>query len=121
MRGATVGLVAGALAIALSGCSACVGSGCTTSGKDLAKEAQTQFNKVAEARGRPPLPPITCPHDIKNETGATTRCFAKGNFGGGLNGTLAITVTVTSVTGSTVNFHFDSDGQVQPSGGRVSA
>jgi hypothetical protein len=116
MRGFVVGLAAAAAAIAISGCSVCVGSGCSTSGSDLAGIVRSRFNKSLQAQGKPALPPVTCPHDIKNTVGATTRCFAKGNFGAGQTGTLGITVTVTSVNGSTVNFDFKADQQLQPSG-----
>ena len=104
-----------AVAIGLSGCSFCAGSGCTTSAGDVAGQARQQLNKVIEARGLPALPPVTCPHDIKNQAGAKMTCFAKGSFGNGRAGVLPIYVTVTSVSGSTVNLHFDT-GQLQPLG-----
>ena len=72
----------------------------------MAKEARQQIDKAVEARGLPALPPVTCPHDIKNQAGAKMTCFAKGSFGAGHSGVLPIDVTVASVNGSTVNLHF---------------
>lgn len=115
MRALVVGAALSALVGALSGCSVCAGSGCTTSGTDLANEVQKQFGKLAKERGLPPLPPVKCPNSISNEAGARTTCYAKGDLGGGEKGILPITVTVTSVNGSTVNLHF-ATGQVQPLG-----
>jgi hypothetical protein len=112
-------LIAGslsALAILLSGCSFCAGSGCSTSASDVAHEARQQLSKTIEARGLPPLPPVTCPHDLKNQAGALMTCYAKGDFGNGRMGVLPIYVTVTSVSGSTVNLHFNT-GALRPLGG----
>lgn len=110
-----IGALSSALAAALSGCSFCVGSGCTTDGTTLAHEVQQQLGKVVKERGLPPLPPVTCPHSIKNQAGATTTCYAKGDLGGGERGIIPITVTVTSVEGSTVNLHFVT-GNAEPLG-----
>ena len=101
-----IGVLSSGLAAAVVGCSFCVGTGCTTDGATLAHEVQTQLGKVVQRRGLPPLPPVTCPHSIKNVEGATTTCYAKGNLGGGERGIIPIHVTVTSVDGSTVNLHF---------------
>ena len=49
--------------------------------------------------------------DLK--AGETTRCYAKGSFGDGLEGTLGITVTIRSVDGSTANLHFVTDENVK--------
>jgi hypothetical protein len=109
-----VSAIAGLSAL-LTGCSFCAGSGCTTSGTDLAKEVQQQFGKYAKVHHLPPLPPVTCPNAIRNEAGAKTVCYAKGDLGAGHRGILPIKVTVTSANGSTVNLHFET-GQVQPLG-----
>ena len=100
-----------ALAVLLAGCSGsfCVGSGCSISGDDVAKEAGKQLDKTLQAHGRPPLPPVTCPHDLDKKKGATTRCFAKGDFGGGQTGTLGITATVTRIHNDTAELHFETD------------
>lgn len=102
-----------AVAVVLTGCSFCTGSGCTTSATDLARDVQTQFAKFAKSRGLPPLPPVTCPNAIRNEVGAKAICYAKGDLGGGHMGVLPIHVRVDGVNGSTVNLDLRT-GQVQP-------
>ena len=100
-----------ALAVLLTGCSGsfCVGSGCSVSGDDVAKEAEKQLDKTLKAHGRPPLPSVTCRHDLDKKKGASTRCFAKGDFGRGQTGTLGITATVTKVHDDTAELHFETD------------
>jgi hypothetical protein len=115
-----IGALSTALAAALGGCSFCVGTGCTTDGANLAHEVQQQLGKVVLQRGLPPLPPVTCPHSIKNQTGATTTCYAKGNLGGGERGIIPIKVTVTGVAGSIVNLHFVT-GKPEPLGSPTTA
>jgi hypothetical protein len=101
-------------ALSLGGCSNsfCVGSGCTLSKEQVAKAAEKQLDKSLQSRGVPALPPVTCPDDLDKKVDATTRCYAKGSFGGSRTGTLGITVTVTSVHGSNANLHFVTDRRI---------
>lgn len=68
------------------------------------KLADTVAQKLADTTGRP-KPDITCPDDLKGKVGTTTRCTLTADDGS----TLGITVRVTSVHGSHINFHIQAD------------
>ncbi len=95
-------------AIVLAGCggSFCVGSGCSLSGDDVAKEAQTSLNPVIQKQAGQDLPPVDCPGDIDNEVGATMHCTSTGEFGG-KEQTLGIDVEVKSIDEDTETTNFD--------------
>jgi Domain of unknown function (DUF4333) len=100
-----------ALVIAAACAAAVLAGGCSASTGDpkvdkaeVAKQAQLQFNRIARQRGASKFPKITCPKDLKAKKGAETRCSAKGT-----DGTLGITVTVTSVKDKKAHLHFKGD------------
>jgi hypothetical protein len=95
--------VAAAAAVLVGGCSASTGDP-TVDKSEVAKQAQLQFNRIARQRGAAKFPAIKCPHDLKAKAGATTRCSAKG-----ADGTLGITVTVTSVKDKKAQLRFKGD------------
>jgi hypothetical protein len=94
---------AAAVAVLAAGCSASSGDP-TVDKAEVAKQAQSQFNRIARQRGVAHFPKIKCPKDLKAKAGATTRCSAKGT-----DGTLGITVTVTSVKDKKAQLHFKGD------------
>jgi PBP1b-binding outer membrane lipoprotein LpoB len=102
MRTLLVSAVAGA-ALLTAGCSASTGDK-TVDKSEVAKQAQVQFDRIARQRGATKFPTIKCPKDLKAKKGATTRCSAKGT-----DGTLGITVTVTSVKNDKAQLHFKGD------------
>ncbi len=74
------------------------------SSDEVAKQAQTQFDQIAQKAGQKKFPTIKCPDDLEAKKGAKTRCTAKGN-----DGTLGITVTVASVKGDKARLNFQGD------------
>jgi hypothetical protein len=81
-----------AASVLFGGCSASSSGDPTVDKADVAKQAQLQVARIARERGVRKVPRVKCPDDLKAKAGATTRCSAKGT-----DGTLGITVTVTSV------------------------
>jgi hypothetical protein len=99
------------LAIATVAAAAVLAGGCSSSTGDptvdkdaVAKQAQLQFDRIARQKGVSKFPTIKCPDDLKAKKGAKTRCSAKGT-----DGTLGITVTVTSVKDKKAQLHFKGD------------
>ena len=85
-----------AASLVLGACSADVGVGTKTLGKDeLQTEVQSQLSKSV---GKP-APPITCPGDLDAKVDATTTCTMTGS-----DGTYDVAVKVTSLDGGTANF-----------------
>lgn len=92
-------------AVALTASLALAACGTNTVSKDeVAKQAQTQFNQIAQKAGQKTFPKIKCPDDLDAKKGAKTRCSAKGT-----DGTLGITVTVTSVKSNKAQLNFKGD------------
>jgi hypothetical protein len=108
---AAAAMVAGVIVLAGCGGSFCVGDGCTVSGDDVAKEAQSSLNPVIQKQAGQDLPPVSCPGDIDNEVGATMHCTSTGEFNG-KEQTLGIDVKVKSVDedSETTNFDFVTTG-----------
>jgi Domain of unknown function (DUF4333) len=102
VRKALIAAVAGAAVLA-GGCSSST-SDPTVDKAEVAKQAQLQFNRIARQKGAAKFPTIKCPKDLKAKAGAKTRCSAKGT-----DGTLGITVTVTSVKDKKAQLHFKGD------------
>jgi hypothetical protein len=87
-----------ALAVPLLALSACGTSAVSSS--DLEKQVDTQLTKVV---GQKP-DNVSCPHDLKAEKGAKTRCTLTAD------GTkYGVTVTATKVDGSRVEFSIKVD------------
>ena len=96
------------LALALAGCSASAGTSRSVDKETIAKQAQTQFDKIARQKGQKTFPPIKCPDDLDDpKVGDTTRCEATAS-----DGTLGITVKVTGVTDDGVKLSFQGDDHV---------
>lgn len=86
--------------LAFAGCS----STKTLSKDKVAAQAQAKFDEIARSGGQAKFPKIVCPGDLTAKAGQTTRCSATGK-----DGTLGITVTVTSVNGSKAQLNFKGD------------
>lgn len=91
-----------AIVLAFAGCGS--SSDDTVSKEDVQKQAQAKFDEIAQKQGAKTFPKITCPDDLDAEKGKTVRCSATG-----ADGTLGITVTVTSVEDGKVNLNFKGD------------
>lgn len=84
--------------------SACGSSDAKTISKnDLAKEAQSKFDALAGGK----IGKISCPEDLANKQGATTRCSVAGSKG-------KISVKVTSVDGNRAQLQFKGDDSLRP-------
>jgi Domain of unknown function (DUF4333) len=83
-----------------AGCS----SSHTIAKQEVAKQAQVQFDALARRNGKSRFPKIACPNDLDAKVGGSTRCSASS-----LAGTLGITVTVKSISGSTAHLIFKGD------------
>ena len=83
--------------------SSCGDSTNTIDKDEIAAQAQTFFDRLAEKQGRK-FPPIKCPEDLEAKEGEKTRCSAAGN-----DGTLGITVTVTEVREDDAQLNFKGD------------
>lgn len=91
-----------AASLALAAC------GTQTVPKDeVAKQAQSQFDKIARNAGQKKFPKITCPKDLDAKKGAKTRCSAKGT-----DGTLGISVTVASTKDDRARLNFEGDSKL---------
>ncbi len=102
-------LVTATAALLLAGCTGSIGGSTPQLPKD--KLADTVARKLAATTGRP-KPDITCPEDLEGKVGTTTRCTLTGDDGS----TLGVTVTVTSVDGSQINFDIKADNKASPAG-----
>ncbi|WP_330337480.1 DUF4333 domain-containing protein [Streptomyces sp. NBC_00557] len=99
-------VAAGAL---LAGCSGSVSVGKSEPKVSADKLATTVSEQLAAQTGRP-KPHITCPEDLTGKVGSSTRCKLTADDGS----TLGVTVTVTSVKGSKVNFDIKADDKASP-------
>lgn len=88
----------------LAGCSAETTN--TIDKDEIAKQAQSEFDKIAKAKGQR-FPKIVCPDDLEGEKGMETRCSATGP-----DGTLGITVTVTSADEDNAQLNFKGDSKL---------
>ncbi|MER6139822.1 DUF4333 domain-containing protein [Streptomyces sparsogenes] len=107
---ATPLLSAVAAAVLLVGCSASVEVKKSSPPKlSSDKLATTVADKLAASTGQA-KPDITCPDDLVGKDGTTTRCKLTADDGS----TLGVTVTVTSVDGSRINFDVKADDTPTP-------
>ncbi|MBV2353565.1 DUF4333 domain-containing protein [Streptomyces sp. J2-1] len=102
-------LSAAAVCVMLAGCSASVHVGGSEPKVSADKLADTVSERLAAQTGRP-KPDISCPEDLAGKVGTTTRCTLTADDGT----TLGITVNVTSVKGSQVNFGIKADDKASP-------
>ncbi len=99
LRRAGIAVIAGAV-LALTGCSAGISlGGKTISRSDLESEVAKQVARDPER-----ALDVTCDGDLEGKVGATQKCTVHA---GGEE--LPYTVTVTSVDGSDIKFHIQSD------------
>lgn len=96
-------LAASAACVLLAGCSGSVHVGST---QKVSKDelATTVSEELAATTGRPE-PRITCPEDLEAEVGKKTRCTLTADDGS----TIGVSVNVSSVEGSQVNFDIKVD------------
>ncbi|MFF4020962.1 DUF4333 domain-containing protein [Streptomyces sp. NPDC001843] len=103
-------LTAVAAGVLLVGCSASVhAEKATTPKMSKDKLANTVAERLAATTGQP-KPDIACPEDLDAKVGTTTRCKLTAKDGS----TLGVTVKVTSVKGSRINFDFKADDKASP-------
>jgi hypothetical protein len=93
-----------AAAMLLVGCSGSISVGNMKPKLSGDKVADVTAEKLAAQTGQP-KPDVSCPEDLVGEVGTTTRCTLTATDGT----TLGVTVTVTSVEGSQVNFDIKVD------------
>ncbi len=106
---ATWSLTAVAASVLLVGCSGSVTVGNSDPKLSANKLATTVAEKLAATTGQP-KPDITCPKDLVGKVGNTTRCTLTADDGS----TLGVTVKVSSVDGSKVNFDIKADETPSP-------
>lgn len=97
-------VTAAAATVLLAGCSGSIDVSASTPKLAKDKLADTVAEKLAETTGQP-KPDVTCPEDLKGEVGTSTRCTLTAGDGS----TLGVTVTVSSVEGSQINFDIKAD------------
>ena len=98
------------MVLVLLGCGGSVSiGGSSVSKAEVEKQAQAKFDEIARAKGIASFPPITCAGDLEAKVGATERC--SGTF---KDGTLGITVKVTSLSGETAHMEFQADSRATP-------
>lgn len=95
-------LASALLALSLTAC----GSGGTVDQAELEENVQTQLSESVGQQA----PEASCPDELKAEEGAETRCTM--DFGE--EGTLGVSVTVTSVDGDNVKFDIQADEELEP-------
>ena len=99
---AFVSLALAPLVVGLAGCPTAVAQTVTV---DKETVASTVSDQLAKQLGSPP-DSVTCPADLEGVVGTQLRCeLVVGND------TYGLTVTVTSVKGTTVNFNIAVDDQ----------
>lgn len=101
-----------AAALLLAGCSGSVHVGTSTPKLGADKLADTVAEKLAATTGQP-KPQVTCPEDLAGKVDTTTRCTLTAADGT----TMGVTVTVTSVDGTQINFDIKVDDKPSPAGG----
>ena len=90
-------------AAALTGCEFGLSAGEEAVPSDeVAKQAKSSLNEVAEEEGFPPITEIECPDDLDDEEGATTRCDVVVD-----GEELEVVATVTEVDGDRVDMNFE--------------
>ncbi|SDN12073.1 protein of unknown function [Streptomyces sp. cf386] len=102
-------LSAVAVSALLAGCSASV----NVEKPELKMSAEKLADLVAEklaATMNQPKPNVTCPDDVSAKVGTTTRCKLTADDGS----SLGVTVTVTSVEGTKMNFDIQADETASP-------
>jgi hypothetical protein len=101
---AFVSLALAPLVVGLAGCSTAVAQ---TVPVDKETVASAVSDQLAKQVGRPP-DSVTCPEDLEGVVGTELRCELVDG-----NNTYGLTVTVTSVEGTSVNFNIAVDDQPQ--------
>ncbi|HEX7427110.1 MAG TPA: DUF4333 domain-containing protein [Mycobacterium sp.] len=101
---AFVSLALAPLVVGLAGCPTAVAQTVTVDKETVAAAVSDQ---LAKRVGRPP-DSVTCPEDLKGVVGTQLRCELVAG-----NDTYGVTVTVTSVKGTTVNFDIAVDDKPQ--------
>jgi len=109
LSAATSILSAVAAGVLLVGCSASVNVEKSTPKVSADKLATTVAERLAATTGQA-KPDITCPDDLTGKVGNTTRCKLTASDGS----TLGVTVTVSSVAGSKINFDIKADATASP-------
>jgi hypothetical protein len=97
---AFVSLALAPLVVGLAGCPTAVAQTVTV---DKATVASAVSDRLTKQVGRPP-DSVTCPEDLVGVVGTQLRCELVAG-----NDTYGVTVTVTSVKGTTVNFDITVD------------
>ncbi|MEW2134806.1 DUF4333 domain-containing protein [Streptomyces sp. NPDC005435] len=105
----TLSLSAVVAGVLVSGCSASVHVGKTEPKVSAGKLGDTVAERLAAQTGRP-KPDVSCPEDLPGKVGTKTRCTLTADD----KSTVGITVTVTSVKGSQINFDIKADNKVTP-------
>ncbi|MFF2412208.1 DUF4333 domain-containing protein [Streptomyces sp. NPDC058092] len=105
----TWSLSAAAVSALLTGCSGSVSVGNSDPKLSADKLATTVSEKLAATTGQP-KPDVTCPDGLVGKVGNTTRCTLTANDGS----TLGVTVKVSSVDGSKINFDIKADDTASP-------
>lgn len=106
---AALGLSVAAAGAMLVGCSASVHVEKSEPKVSAGKLATTVSERLAAQTGRP-KPDISCPEDLAGKVGTKTRCTLTADD----NSTVGITVTVTSVKGTQIDFDIKADNKVTP-------
>jgi hypothetical protein len=106
---ATIVISAVTISTLLVGCSASANVEKSEPKLSADKLASTLAQKLAATTGQP-TPDVTCPEDLTGKAGTTTRCTLTTGDGS----TLGVTVTVSSVDGSQINFGFEADDKASP-------
>ncbi|MEU6659923.1 DUF4333 domain-containing protein [Streptomyces sp. NPDC046821] len=106
---ATWALSAVAAGTLLVGCSGSVSVGKSDPKLSKEKLADTVAEKLAATTGQP-KPNVTCPEDLVGKVGNTGRCTLTASDGS----TLGVTVKVSSVDGSNINFDIKADEKPTP-------
>ncbi|MFF2504813.1 DUF4333 domain-containing protein [Streptomyces sp. NPDC058067] len=109
LSAATWALSAVAAGALLVGCSGSVSVGKSDPKLSKAKLADTVGEKLAATTGQP-KPDVTCPEDLVGKVGNTGRCTLTASDGS----TLGVTVKVSSVEGSNINFDIKADEKPTP-------
>jgi Domain of unknown function (DUF4333) len=99
---AVVSLALAPLVVGLAGCPTAVAQTVTVDKETVASAVSDQLAKQV---GSPP-DSVTCPADLEGVVGTQLRCELVAG-----NDTYGLTVTVTSVKGTTVNFNIAVDDQ----------
>lgn len=102
-------LSAVAVGALLTGCSASVNVEKPSLKMSADKVANLVAEKLAATTGQP-KPNVTCPEDLPAKVGTTSRCTITAENGD----TAGVTVKVTSVEGTNMNFDFKVDDTASP-------